>query len=243
MFNFFKRSKKENDGSSGRNRKTKDKDCKEASASPTQTRTEMCKNNQHFEDTEITLQGENITYPAPAPNKIENLASVAIPSNDAGLLNEDRLNRTNKINEEADVEFPQMSFPVQNSVPISNANMLKRPEQKPTRMVKPCGHGTLAIAPRVPISPFRRNSSSTPPGSPDVSIKLNKRKEISDSADNISDSEYKSLPPSPNNSPEKTVCGRKLNDHSETTSPKEVLTKLTVTEDTDSSRYVKRHCF
>ncbi|XP_015839059.2 protein FAM184A isoform X1 [Tribolium castaneum] len=84
----------------------------------------------------------------------------------------------------------------ENTAPVSYANIVKKPERESRGVsVKPCGHGTTAISPSVPILTGKRDTN-TPPSSPKLELKKTTKAEVPDSSDNLvngNDSEKKNL--------------------------------------------------
>lgn len=151
MFSFFRKSKKE------------PKDNKETNncTAPSGARNnykEMCKNN--IQNVESAPQCANVSVVASvAPTEVavdtETASETKTTKNDE--------NATMSVSSKAQVY----------------ANMLKTldppPQKEQTNKsgsggggggVKPCGHGTIAIAPKIPLSINKRDNQATPPDSP-----------------------------------------------------------------------------
>ncbi|XP_049821695.1 protein FAM184A-like isoform X2 [Aethina tumida] len=174
MFNFFRRSKKDE-------KKTKE-------VSPKRDRKDdMCK---------------NISVATQKPEIAPNVGGTALPnvSSEFGL----RKNVANAASEVTTLTEKNDTKPannkncetktmcddgasVQHAPPtISYASMLKKTEVRDNNVrsscVKPCGHGTTAISPRIPVIAGKRESSATPPSSPVLEIKRHFRNETPSSA-------------------------------------------------------------
>ncbi|XP_044258104.1 protein FAM184A-like isoform X1 [Tribolium madens] len=71
----------------------------------------------------------------------------------------------------------------ENTAPISYAHVVKKPEREWRGVcVKPCGHGTTAISPSVPILVGKRDTN-TPPSSPKLDLKKTTKVEQQNSSD------------------------------------------------------------
>lgn len=146
MFSFFRRSKKDD-------KRYKDAD-KERAPTPT---LDMCKNNK-VEDAVVPTTSEFGLREAP-PN--------------ATVTSEVRkLDEKNDSNE----TMCENACPSAPTGPISYANILKKPERESRGLsVKPCGHGTTAISPSVPILANKRDPN-TPPSSPKLDLRKTRQK-------------------------------------------------------------------
>lgn len=171
MFNFFRRSKKDTDA---RDKKSKD-DAKNSSPSPklihNNKKDTMCKNNSIEKLIESAPQ-RNVNETSP---KIltefelgENNEKSAIV-NGLLLTTDDITNRndtTSSSTEETDDDKKTRKMDTKYLTMKRNETPPTSEPRNNTRNVKPCGHGTVAIQPRIPILTSRRDSSGTPPDSP-----------------------------------------------------------------------------
>lgn len=169
MFNFFKRSKKDPEAGSSRDAKEKrSKDfVEENRTSPVRGRKDMCKNKTTVQKVESAPQGGCETSPSIATESglRENIEKSAPVSGDEVTASAVK-NDPNPTNSDA-------NSPIVDTVEAHASKMFRKPEPevKSTRNVKPCGHGTLAIQPRIPILINRRENSVTPPESPKSDVK------------------------------------------------------------------------
>ncbi|KAL3277423.1 hypothetical protein HHI36_012771 [Cryptolaemus montrouzieri] len=159
MFGFFKRAKKETE------RSKEDKRGKDPLKGQSQEWQAIkagegsCKNTAKSES---ALEGNTQSL----PNALSSSASVELRENCA-VSDVARSNENCETN-----DFSCTNMNVKNTDQrhqMSYAGAVKIPE--PRQSIKPCGHGTVAIVPRVPISGSKRENSSTPPASPKLEIK------------------------------------------------------------------------
>lgn len=187
MFSFFRRSKKDTEAHNGskenKDKRSKDKDSNKGSpVSPSRSKQkETCKNtsNSTTQNYESAPQYASVTS---VPTVAAEIAGPkSLDSASAGVSGDnfhaefEKID-TNPTNESSDLQNT-MEY---NGSASSNkgvatkthnyANMLKALE--PVREgrgggVKPCGHGTVAISPKIPIlQAAKRDNSNTPPESP-----------------------------------------------------------------------------
>lgn len=173
MFNFFKRSKKDPEaGSSKDNREKRIKQdvVEENRTSPVRGRKDMCKNKTTtVQKVESAPQGGCETSPSFTTesglreNIIEKSAPVSSGDEVTASAHKNDPNPPNSDANSANADTAE----------AINIKMFKKPEAevKNTRNVKPCGHGTVAIQPRIPILINRRENSVTPPESPKADTK------------------------------------------------------------------------
>lgn len=188
MFSFFRKSKKEDNGNG---KKNKDKNNKDTNKAPTAETPEekqdylvnnytntnmpkdliketninemigqcssnnsemkMCKNNQPSTP-ELALDCDSI----PLPKNVVNAAKTI--SSEAATFYE-------KNNEPNDAK---MCDPYVKELKVPDASNVT---QRRGSSVKPCGHGTTAISPWVPIQTAAKKDVRTPPGSPLMEVK------------------------------------------------------------------------
>lgn len=143
MFSFFRKSKKDSDP--GRKRKDK-----ESSASPARNHKETCKNIQNGESAPQCANASvdpSVATEVPSRNPAETETASASGGEPETKTNDDPMDVTSKVQ--------------------TYANMLRTLDQpKEPRRVKPCGHGTVGIAPKTPLPGGKRDAPETPPESP-----------------------------------------------------------------------------
>lgn len=173
MFSFFRRSKKENV-----EKKNKEKDSKEDTGTTSRRDNESSKNNIQTQKAENALQGGQVAEPSLVTQTelLENAASAILssnlaPSTDEKNENNENLHGTamtsNLENDEAKGKVTADKTKKITAQPLTYASMLRKTEPvKITHCVKPCGHGTVAVTPKIPIPSGRKNSLGTPPESP-----------------------------------------------------------------------------
>lgn len=158
MFSFFRKSKKDTDtNGSGSSKKHKDT----ASASPVRNHKEMCKNNITIQNGESAPQCANVSV-------VSNVATeVALPKTVETETASVCETETKTINDDPS-ENATMSVSSKAQVYANMLRNLDPPKETKSGLgsagVKPCGHGTVAIAPKVPLPV--NNKRDTPPGSP-----------------------------------------------------------------------------
>lgn len=189
MFSFFKRSKKDTETHNGpkenKDKKSKDKDSsKENTASPSRKQKEMCKNNstpQNFESAPQCASVTNVPTVATEVAGPKTLEIVSASASGAKIPAEVEIIDPNPTNETSDLQNTmEFNGSASNRGVASRAqmygNMLKSLE--PIREgrgggVKPCGHGTVAVSPKIPIlQAAKRDNSNTPPESPKQELKF-----------------------------------------------------------------------
>lgn len=195
MFSFFKRTRKdqESNGIKDKDKKSKEKNStKDDNASPTSVPKDMCK-NKLTQKSESALQSGNINVtPNIVPesrlreNGIETVRATS--SDEVTAKNEKKVTVTNETiepnlpktsNTASFSETTKKSMEVSQNGPVkhspspvtSYASAVKNEIQQRRNSVKPCGHGTVAIAPRIPSPSNKRDmGSDTPPSSPDLNL-------------------------------------------------------------------------
>lgn len=194
MFSFFRRSKKDID--SGKEKKNREKS-KSENGLDSNVSKEMCKNIS-IQKLDNELQSGNINV---MPNnrsefqlckdekssarvtntqqnaKDENNLITINGKTDTNFSNESNFNNfSNSANLVMDVR-QNLSETVKNQPPTvtSYANMVKSDTQQRRSSVRPCGHGTIAIAPKIPL-PQRKieNNASSSPTSPGLTSTIAK---------------------------------------------------------------------
>ncbi|KAF7285420.1 hypothetical protein GWI33_010669 [Rhynchophorus ferrugineus] len=178
MFSFFRKSKRD-DGGSGRKNKDKDasvrdRNLKESGDCPADDKRKMCKNNQPSTP-ELALDIDAI----PLPKNIVNAAKTI--SCEAATFYE-------KNNEPTDTKMSEPTL----------INGLRVPENKVVERrgsnVKPCGHGTTAIAPRIPVQGTVKKDVSTPPASPVMEVRKTLKFTVNDIQEHIKEEPLEELP-------------------------------------------------
>lgn len=171
MFSFFRRSKKETDSStnsgSSSSKKSKDKETAiNASTSPARNNhKETCKNNiQNVESAPQCANVSSVVVPSvvvatevPLPKTVESeTASVSSggESSETNTKNDDTMSVSSKAQVYANM-LKTLDHPSKETTTNNNSSRKGG--------VKPCGHGTVAIAPKIPLA---INKQSTPPDSP-----------------------------------------------------------------------------
>lgn len=217
MFSFFRRSKKDSEShGSKENKDKKNKDgCKENSASPSRKHKEMCKNNitmQNFESAPHSASVTSVLADATevsCPNFPET-ASVSVSGGepekiDSNTTNETPIDKMMEWNNRKEVSSRANTY----------ANMLralesqKEPRENRGSGVKPCGHGTVAVLPKIPVlqANKRDDSNNTPPESPKPEV----IRKLSDTAQSISAKEDKLRNAGQENGPVKNIFKRQTN--------------------------------
>lgn len=217
MFNFFKRSKKDPDASTSRettrDKKSKEKDVKNTSPQLAlnnyyNKKDIMYKNNLPIEKlfesapqqsgyetspkilTEFELRENNkksaivtgaLVKPGDDDDDDHNNHDTNSETTNTGTTTPAEDSEEDK----SEMDAKQINF---NGAGVRRYDVVVK-ENRNSRNVKPCGHGTVAIQPRIPILTARRDSSGTPPESPksDVRNPLKKCKnddQIDESSDN-----------------------------------------------------------
>lgn len=152
MFSFFKRSSSKKDPSDSCNTNKKHKD---NSGSPARNPKEMCKNIQNVECAPQCANVSVTTEAQVAPNNVE---TVCVSGGEI---------ETNTRNDETS-ENATMSVSSKAQGYASMLRSLDQPNKETNRggRVKPCGHGTVAVAPKIPLQANKRDNAETPPDSP-----------------------------------------------------------------------------
>lgn len=162
MFSFFRKSKKDSDSSAGgANKKHKDK---ENSASPARNHKEMCKNNITIQNVESAPQCANVSVVPSVATEVA-LPKTVEPETASESGGETEIAETKTKNDDPS-ENATMSV---SSKAQTYSNMLK--ETSRGGRVKPCGHGTIAVAPKIPLPMNKRDNTDTPPGSPKAEMR------------------------------------------------------------------------
>lgn len=154
MFSFFKRAKKEpgESGTSPKEKRVKDKAKDSAAvASKPDSTVSMCKNNSGQRTESVETSPKSASSESRLPE---------IASGNAVVTAKSEHSEPNVIS-----NFPSdVAMESRRSLPISYANVVSKPSRSG---VKPCGHGTVAIAPKVPDFVGKRELC-TPPSSPEM---------------------------------------------------------------------------
>lgn len=159
MFSFFRKSKKEPDssgsssGGGGSTKKHKDKETN--SASPARHHKEMCKNIQNGECANVSVV-PSVATEVSLPKTVE--TETASGENETKTTNDATMSVSSKA-----------------QIYASMLKTLDPPQKETTNKgggggVKPCGHGTVAIAPKNPLS-NKRDHQATPPDSPKAEMR------------------------------------------------------------------------
>lgn len=181
MFSFFRRSKKEPDSPAKESKRSKDAS-KENTASPAHKHKEMCKNN-------ITIQNFES---APHSSSVTDAAEVArCPETDdcaSASAEKTETNATNESDMEWNANRKDVASRAQTYLNLVKTLEPPHPNERRGSGVKPCGHGTVAVSPKIPwLQGGRRDNSSTPPESP----KPEAKRKLSDTFDAIPEKEDK----------------------------------------------------
>lgn len=191
MFSFFKKAKKDSESNgSSKEKKSKEKVLfKDLGILSTGVGKEMCKNKTL--ETGSASQSGNISVIPGGRSEFELLQNEndlpEVQSDDLIAKTSKTVNAANERNETNLIEtIPDLCNFLSNSVedmegrqsvnnnatkqipaPITSyANALRNDTQQRRISVKPCGHGTVAIAPKIPI---KREQHITPSSSPELS--------------------------------------------------------------------------
>lgn len=157
MFNFFRRSKKDVDAGPSREKKSKEKELKN---SPGLNHKDMCK-NKSLEKFESAPQGGIETSP-----NILTESELRENNEESAIVTGVEVITANPLINEMNIKETNTKLPYLNGMKKNES------EIKNVRNVKPCGHGTIAIQPRIPTLSARRHSNSlTPPESPKTEMK------------------------------------------------------------------------
>lgn len=197
MFSFFKKSKKEGDTSSGR--ENKDKKSKERELKPDHYNTaiptsrltkDMCKNKSDYKSENAPSGG---TYLG-AENGPEDIAFPPLTSDNLVIDNESKTNETvyQKPEESEHKTYPspqQEDLPSIITEPMFSFFTKRSPDSGQTHNVKPCGHGTVGISPRIPPQAIE-----TPPESPKLDISRRKSKDLIEECNGDSTNETTNVP-------------------------------------------------
>lgn len=181
MFSFFKRSKKDTSEAGGNNvSSSKEKRGKDKVGTKSDIAV-MCKNSpgQRTESVETSSSSsssesrlpENVSGNANAVAASPPVMSETTAKSDQKIFDKNHSDPNQVSNpSKVTMESRQTNPAVPLCMPISYANALKV-DTKPVRSgVKPCGHGTVAIAPKVPDLISKRELC-TPPSSPEMGSK------------------------------------------------------------------------
>lgn len=187
MFSFFKKSKKEGDASSARenkDKKSKERELKadQCAAIPVPRVTkDMCKNKCGQKCENMSAGGAHVV----AENGPKDIAFLPLTSDNLVIDNERKTNETIQKQESAQkTTQPNLQPNPENSNANSSESMFsffvkRSPDSGQPHNVKPCGHGTVAISPRIPPQTIE-----TPPDSPKLDFRRRKSKEISEESTN-----------------------------------------------------------
>ncbi|KAF5276036.1 hypothetical protein FQA39_LY00832 [Lamprigera yunnana] len=175
MFNFFKRAA----NGSNKEKKSKDKaSSKNESVLPSTSPSEMCKNK-------ITQISDSLAKSGKSDVSLDAVAKCGLKENkvnDAGMNSDESIAKITAVKDETadtninlnnrkcDMEVSQAGInkkcnQMRPSI-TSYASIVKNDNQQRRSSVKPCGHGTLAIAPKIPSK--WDTKLETPPSSPDL---------------------------------------------------------------------------
>ncbi|XP_018331433.1 protein FAM184A-like isoform X2 [Agrilus planipennis] len=166
MFNFFKRIRKEPDNNSN-GKKNKDKNGNVSKEVQPDTDGDLSKNNSH----QKAQSGERHQAYVTQSGLLHETSDCSV-----SVENEQKITKTIETDPDAsDMEVPAKTTPESavnvHTTPFSYASILKTPEKKISHSVKPCGHGTLAVSPRIPVQYGKRNDIKTPPPSPELGVR------------------------------------------------------------------------
>lgn len=172
MFSFFRKSKKDSDSNgSVTNKKHKDKESsKENSASPARNHKEMCKNNQTIQNVESAPQCANVSVVPSVATEVALPKTVETETASVSGGETETIETKTKNDDPSENAAMSVSSKAQ-----TYANMLRAldtpKEASRGGGVKPCGHGTVAIAPKIPLAFGKRDNPETPPDSPKAEMK------------------------------------------------------------------------
>lgn len=180
MFSFFKKSKKEPDSSS--NRESKDKRSKEREIKTNecvtpQTRLidEMCKNKtvEICENANTPSGGTIGVDTGPKDIAFQQLTSDNLVNNDIESKSNEPIHRSREANQK---EYPKGGILNINTGSEVMFSYTGSPKRSPDvgGSVKPCGHATVAVAPKIPPQVKNLTPPNTP--APDFLEKLKKKK-------------------------------------------------------------------
>lgn len=169
MFSFFRKSKKETESHGSSKKHNKDNGISNA-LPDARIHKEMCKNN-------ITI--ENVESAPQCANNVSVVSNVAtdVASSSALLTNSvEQTENASSVLSGSENETKTINNNDPTTMSVSSkaqvyANMLRTIDSSPPPReskggVKPCGHGTVAIAPKIPLAINRRENPISPPDSP-----------------------------------------------------------------------------
>ncbi|GJQ72878.1 hypothetical protein Trydic_g1526 [Trypoxylus dichotomus] len=179
MFSFFKKSKKEGDASSGREskeKKSKERELKadhSTSIPASRVTKDMCKNKSSQKCENAPAGG---TYNGPE-NRSKDTA-FPLTSDNLVIDNERKTNDIIHRKPEQSDRKSQLSPQLEDitasiSEPMLSFFAKRSPDSGQSQNVKPCGHGTVAISPRIPPQAIE-----TPPESPKLDFRRRKSKDV-----------------------------------------------------------------
>lgn len=216
MFSFFRRSKKDSESHGTKeNKDKKNKDgCKENSASPSHKHKEMCKNNITMQNFESAPHSASVTSVLGDATEVScpNFSETASASVSGGEAEKIESNATNETPSGKMMEWNNRKEV--SSRANTYANMLRalesqrEPRENRGSGVKPCGHGTVAVLPKIPIlQASKRDDTNTPPESPKPEV----IRKLSDAAQSISAKEDKLRNAGQENGPVDNIFKRQAN--------------------------------
>lgn len=217
MFSFFRRSKKDSESHGTKeNKDKKNKDaCKENSASPSRKHKEMCKNNITMQNFESAPHSASVTSVLGDATEVlcPNFSETESASVSGGEAEKIDSNATNETPTDKMMDWNTNRKEV-SARANTYANMLralesqKEPRESRGSGVKPCGHGTVAVQPKIPLpQASKRDEASTPPESPKPGV----IRKLSGTAQSISAKEDKLRNAGQENGPVDNIFKRQAN--------------------------------
>lgn len=168
MFNFFRKSKKDGDK---RNKDTKDSQTLIKEGAACVQGKDVCKNNlqNSIQKAEIALESE--THPLPNYSSESGLRkNVSNASSATGISPE-----KNDLNFDISIVSPNPDIIATMCDKSDTSIKMIEPVvpiiERRTSCVKPCGHGTTAIMPRIPVLTGSLSNNSSPSSSPILEIR------------------------------------------------------------------------
>lgn len=171
MFNFFRKSKKDGDK---KNKDTKDSQTLIKEGDTSVQGKDVCKNNLQntIQKAEIALESESKSLPnysseSGLRKNVSNASSAA-----TGISPE-----KNDLNSDISIVSPNpdiiatMCDKSDTSIKMIEPVVVTPVIERRTSCVKPCGHGTTAVTPRIPVLTGSRSNNPSPSSSPILEIR------------------------------------------------------------------------
>lgn len=169
MFNFFRKSKKDGDK---KNKDTKDSQTVIKEGDSCVQGKDVCKNNLQNSIQKAEIAPENDSKALPNYSSESGLRkNVSNASSATGSISPEK----NDLNFDISIVSPNpdiIATMFDNSdVSVKKIEPVGTPTERRTSCVKPCGHGTTAITPRIPVLSSNRSNNPSPASSPILEIR------------------------------------------------------------------------